>query len=72
MATMVKTQVYLPAGELKALHRVAREKKMKVAELVREAVRVTWLQAPATGPVGIFDGEIHGSSAEHDSAFDEP
>ena len=72
MATMVKTQVYLPAAELKALHRVAREKKMKVAELVREAVRATWLKTPPKGPVGLFDGEVRGSSADHDSAFDEP
>ncbi len=72
MASMVKTQVYLPADELKALHRVAKEKHMKVAELVREAVRATWLKSPPKGPVGLFDGENRGSSSEHDAAFDEP
>lgn len=72
MANMVKTQVYLPAAELRALHRVAKERKTKVAELVREAVRATWLRSPPTGPVALFDGEIHSSSADHDAAFDEP
>ncbi len=72
MATMVKTQVYLPADELRALHRVAKEKKMKVAELVREAVRATWLKSPPKGPVGLFDGEIRGASSDHDAAFDDP
>jgi hypothetical protein len=72
MASMVKTQVYLPADDLKALHRVARQKGRPVAELVREAVRTVWLRPHPSGPVGLFDGEIHGSSADHDSAFDEP
>jgi len=68
---MVKTQVYLPAAELKALHRVARRKRKPVAELVREAVRLVWLTPAPTGPVALFDGEIRGSSAEHDAAFDD-
>ena len=69
---MVKTQVYLPAEELRALHVVARRKKRKVAELVREAVRRVWLQTTPTGPVALWDGPFAGSAAEHDDAFDEP
>jgi hypothetical protein len=70
MSNMVKTQVYIPSDELKALHRIAKGRKMKVAE-VREAIRATHLRPKLTGPVGLFDGEIHRSSADHDSAFDE-
>ena len=70
--SMVKTQVYLPAAELRALHRVARQKKRPVAELVREAVRAVWLREPPSGPIALFDGEIQGSSLDHDSAFDNP
>ena len=40
MTPMVKTQVYLPAAELAALHRVAKAKKRRAADLVREAIRV--------------------------------
>ncbi|MBA3395726.1 MAG: CopG family transcriptional regulator [Deltaproteobacteria bacterium] len=36
---MVKTQVYLPAAELRALHRAAKRSGKSVAQLVREAVR---------------------------------
>ncbi len=71
MATMVKTQVYLPAEELRALHEVARKRKRKVAELVREAVREVWLRPVPRGPVGIIKGPLRATSAEHDSAWDE-
>ncbi|MSP63674.1 MAG: hypothetical protein EXR72_25680 [Myxococcales bacterium] len=70
--SMVKTQVYLPREELKALHRVARERRRRVADLVREAVRSVWLRPVATGPVALWDGPFAGSSADHDAAFDEP
>ncbi|MHB8873109.1 MAG: ribbon-helix-helix domain-containing protein [Myxococcaceae bacterium] len=69
---MVKTQVYLPDEELKALHRLARQRKRPVADLVREAIRATWLRAGASGPVGLWTGPFGGSSADHDAAFDEP
>jgi hypothetical protein len=69
---MVKTQVYFPASELKALHRVARAKKRRVADLVREAVRRAWLTPPPTGPIGLFDGELRGTSLEHGAEFGEP
>ena len=69
---MKKTQVYFRAEELKALHRIARERKRPVAELVREAVRTVWLQSPASWPIGLWTGPVPaGGSADHDSAFDE-
>jgi len=72
MTPMVKTQVYLPKAELRALHRVAKAKKRPVAELVREAIREKYLRTSLAGPVAIWDGPFVGSSADHDSAFDEP
>lgn len=68
---MTKTQVYLPKADLLALHRVAREQKRPVAELIRVAVRERWLRDPAQGPVGLWDGPFRGSSSDHDAAFDE-
>jgi hypothetical protein len=70
--TMVKTQVYLPKQELAALHRVARRERRPVAELVREAVRSTWLREVPRGPVALWDGPFEGSSADHDAVFDDP
>ena len=69
---MVKTQVYLPADELRALHKVAKKMGRPVAELVREAVRKVWLRPTANGPVALWDGPLGGGSTDHDSAFDEP
>lgn len=68
---MKKTQVYLDARDLAALHRVARGQKKSVALLVREAIRLVWLRPAAKGPVAIWDGPFAGSSADHDAAFDE-
>jgi hypothetical protein len=69
---MVKTQIYLPRKELAALHRVAREKKRAVAELVREAVRAVWLRPERKGPVALWEGPFDGSASDHDGAFDQP
>jgi len=69
---MTKTQVYLPPADLRALHRLARQRKTKVAELVRSAVRQTYLLGRPPGPVALWDGDFRGSSLDHDSAFDEP
>jgi hypothetical protein len=69
---MKKTQVYLPADDLKALHRLARKKGRPVADLVREAVRKVWLADRPRGPVAISNGLLRGTSSEHDAAFDEP
>jgi len=73
--SMTKTQIYFPPAELRALHRLAKESGRAVADLVREAVRVTWLlprQAAGRGPVAIWSGPFRGSAADHDAAFDEP
>lgn len=71
MTPVIKTQVYLPEKELAALHRVAKAKKRRVADLVREAVREKYLRAGPPGPVAIWDGPFAGSSADHDAAFDD-
>ena len=72
MTHMKKTQVYLPEEDLRALQQLAHSKKRRIADLVREAVRTVWLHSEPRGPVAICDGRLRGSSAEHDSAFDEP
>lgn len=69
---MSKTQVYLPAEDLKQLKRIARKKKRRIADLVREAVQKTWLQRSSIGPVALYDGPVEGvPSLDHDGAFDE-
>lgn len=70
---MVKTQVYLRKTELQALHELSDRTGRSVADLVREAVRRTWLrEEPADGPVGIWSGEPRATSVDHDSIYDEP
>jgi hypothetical protein len=68
----VKTQVYLRAEEIEALHGVARRSGRSVADLVREAVRRVWLRAEAQGPVAIWDRKPSRTSVEHDRIYDEP
>lgn len=68
---MVKTQVYLPAAELRALHVVARRQNRRVADLVRQAVRQVWLRENPSGPIALWDGPFAGSAMDHDAAFDE-
>lgn len=70
---MKKTQVYFRLEELKALHRIARERKRPVAELVRDAVRSVWLRPEASWPVALWTGPLRRGrgSADHDSAFDD-
>ena len=69
---MVKTQVYLRAEELEALHQTARRSGRPVADLVREAIRRVWLRPPASGPVALWDGTPTRTSVEHDTINDEP
>jgi len=69
---MTKTQVYLRDEELEALHEAARRSGRSVAELVREAVRQVWLRPQNRGPVALWEGELHRSSVDHDSIYDEP
>jgi hypothetical protein len=76
---MKKTQVYFRAEDLRALHKVAREKKRPVAELIREAVQEKWLKPPDHDPrpgysmIGLYTGPIPDgfSSDNHDAAFDD-
>ena len=67
---MVKTQVYLGAHELEALHQIAVRTDRKVAELIREAIRRVWLQPEPGGPVALWDGEPRRPSVDHDSIYD--
>jgi hypothetical protein len=69
---MVKTQVYLRAEELAALHAAARRSGRSVADLVREAIRRIWLRPDAQGPVALWDGVASRTSVDHDRIYDEP
>jgi hypothetical protein len=69
---MTKTQVYLKERDLAALHRLADTTGASVAELIREAIRKTWLTSDAGGPVGLWNGPVSRSSVDHDSIYDEP
>jgi hypothetical protein len=76
---MKKTQVYFRAEDLRALHRVAKERKRPVAELIRVAVQDRWLKPPDhdTRPgyamIGLYTGPVPPgfSSDNHDAAFDD-
>lgn len=69
---MVKTQVYLPEEDLKALHRIAKRTGRSVAELMRDAIRTVWLRPELKGPIALWDGEVGKTSLEHDTIYDEP
>jgi hypothetical protein len=70
---MTKTQVYLRDDELKALHAAARRSDRSVADLIREAIRRTWLRpSQPDGPVALWDGEPTATSVDHDRIYDEP
>ena len=68
---MIKTQVYLPEEDLKALREAAKRSGRSVADLVREAVRRVWLQPPLDGPVALWDGIPTRTSVEHDTIYDD-
>jgi hypothetical protein len=77
---MKKTQVHFRAEDLRALHKVAKERKRPVAELIREAVQEKWLlrkagdSRPGYALIGLYQGAVRSgfSSDDHDGAFDEP
>jgi hypothetical protein len=71
MTPMVKTQIYFRDDELRALHGVAKRSRRSVADLVREAVRRTWLRQASRGPVALWDGPVAKPASEHDSIYDE-
>lgn len=58
MTPMIKTQVYFPEQDLAALHRAARKAGKSVAEMVREAVRRTWLLPEVDGPIALWPGKL--------------
>ena len=68
---MAKTEVYLCEEEHEALRRIADETGRSVAELIREAIRHTWLEPPGDGPVRLWDGPVARSSVEHDHIYDD-
>jgi hypothetical protein len=63
---MTKTQVYLPEQDLDALHAIAKERGRSVASLIRDAILRTWLRPAKSGPVGLWDGPVGATSADHD------
>ncbi len=69
---MVKTQVYFRNEELQALRRAAKRSGNSLAQLVRDAVRRTWLGPETNGPVALWDGEVRATSFDHDSIYDAP
>ena len=73
MTYMVKTQIYLPEDELKALRETAQRSGRSMADLVREAIRQVWLcpDPVSAGPVALWDGMPSRTSVEHDAVYDE-
>lgn len=68
---MTKTQVYLPENELTQLQQVAKQIGRSMADLIREAIRTTWLVTPQQGPVALWDGPAKRTAVDHDSIYDE-
>ena len=66
---MVKTQIYLPEDDLKALRVTAQRLGRSMADLVREAIRQVWLRPDSifAGPVALWDGMPSRTSIEHDA-----
>ena len=73
MAYMVKTQIYLPEDDLKALRKIAQRSGWSIAELVREAIRQVWLRPDpfSADPVALWGGIPYRTSIEHDAFYDE-
>lgn len=73
MTYMVKTQIYLPEDDLKALRDTAQRSGRSMADLVREAIREVWLRPDpvSRGPVALWDGIPSRTAVEHDAIYDE-
>jgi hypothetical protein len=67
---MVRIHVYLKADELEALHHAARRSWGSVSDLVRDAIRRTWMRPSAPGPVALWDGTPSRTSVEHGATYD--
>lgn len=72
MTPMTKTQVYLPEADLRELHRLAARRRKSVAALIRDAVKQTYLEPAAEGPVALYRRRAKRVSTDHDSIYDEP
>lgn len=68
---MTKTQVYLPEQELAQLQHLAKRIGRSMADLIREAIRETWLRTTNEGPVALWKGPTQRTSIEHDTIYDE-
>ena len=73
MTHMIKTQIYLPEDDLKALRETARRSGRSMPDLVREAIRQVWLRPDSisAGPVALWDGMLPRTSVEHDAIYDD-
>lgn len=71
MTRMVKTQIYLSSEDRHALRTTARRTGRSVSDLGREAIKRVSIERPLDGPVALWDGVPSGTSAEHDSIYDE-
>ena len=63
--------MYLPEGDLAALHEAAARNGRSVADLIREAIRRVWVRPESAGPVALWDKPTMHSSSDHDSIYDE-
>ncbi len=68
---MTKTQIYLPEHELTQLQRLAKQIGRSMADLIREAIRETWLKSVDQGPIALWKGPAQRTSVDHDSIYDE-
>ncbi len=69
---MTKTQIYLPEAELVELHQIAKKSRRSLADLIREAIRKTWLSKSSGGPIALWKGPSGRTSVDHDSIYDKP
>ena len=70
---MLKTQVYLPEDDSKALWKIAQRWGRSVADLVRNAIRQVWLRpgSVSASPMTLWDGISSRTSVEHDVIYNE-
>lgn len=71
MTYMIKTQIYLPEKELLQLQQLAKQVRRSLADLVREAIRRTWLTETTPGPVALWSEPTPHTAVDHDSIYDE-
>ncbi len=67
----VKTQLYLEKADLERLHELSASLGRSVADLMRDAIRRTWLDDTLGGPIGVWDGPCDRPGVDHDSIYDD-